>query len=122
MFGFLKKIIKSDDNNHSSVTDLKDENGNVIKKSSVIYSKSKERYLKLNDDCCAMIIHPDDNIEIVFTKVYDRDEQKITDNEETLMSLALFMKQPGFGDMIKEEFRKIAMENISKLTDQNKGN
>lgn len=117
MFGFLKKIIKAD-NQNSTVSDLKDENGNVVKKSSIIYSKSKERYLKLNDDCCAMIIHPDDNIEIVFTKVYDPDEQKITDNEETLMALALFMKQPGFGDMIKQQFRNIAMENISKLTDQ----
>lgn len=121
MFGFLKKLIKSDDQN-PTVADLKDENGNVVKKSSVIYSKSKERFLKLNDDCCAMIIYPDNNVEIIFTKVYDPNEQKITDNEETLMSLALFMKQPGFGDMIKQEFRKIAMENISKLTDQDKGN
>ena len=33
------------------------------------------------------------------------------------MALALFMKQPGFLEMIVSEFRKIAMNKISTLTE-----
>ena len=43
--------------------------------------------------------------------------QAITPNEETLMAIACFMRQPGFLEMIRDEFRKIAMERISTLTD-----
>ena len=33
------------------------------------------------------------------------------------MAIACFMRQPGFLEMIRDEFRKIAMERISTLTD-----
>ena len=114
MFNFFKKKEKK------TVSDLVDEHGNVVKHSSVTYDRHNQRFLKLADDCCAMIIHPDNDVEIVFTKLYDAENQKITDNEETLMSLAIFMQQPGFADLIKQEFRRIAMENVSTLTNKNK--
>jgi hypothetical protein len=60
----------------------------------------------------------DGKIEIIFTKLYDKENQSITPEEETLMAIALFLKQPGFSEMLKHEFNKIAMENISKLTEE----
>jgi hypothetical protein len=111
MFNFFKK--KHD----VSKKDLVDENGNLIRKSSVVDSKNGERFLKLDNDTCAIILHPGNNVEVVFTKLYDPENQVITPNEESLMALALFMKQPGFLEMMISEFRKIAMERISALTD-----
>ena len=112
MFNFFKKKNKN--------KNLVDENGNVIEQSSLVNSKSGERFLKLSDDSCAIILHPGDNVEVVFTKLYDNENQQITPNEESLMALALFMKQPGFLEMIKTEFRKIAMEKITNLTENGK--
>lgn len=114
MFGFLKKKKNIEQNN------LTDKHGNVIEYSSLVKSKSGERFLKLSDNSCAIILHPGDNVEVVFTKLYDEEKQTITDNEESLMALALFMKQPGFLEMIKKEFRKIAMEKITNLTESTK--
>lgn len=112
MFGFFKR--------KKNTRDLIDNKGNIVQKSSVIESKRGERFLKLDDDTCAIILHPGDNVEVVFTKLYDPANQMITPNEEALMSLALFMKQPGFLELIKNEFRKIAMERISTLTENSK--
>lgn len=119
MFGFFKKK-KSSEVNHNN--DLKDENGNVIKKSSIEYVNGNQRFLKLSDDSCAIVIHGDNKVEVVFTKLYDPENQTITENEEELMALALFMKQDGFLEMIINEFRKIAKEKIKELTkdDDNK--
>ena len=114
MFNFFKK--KNINN------DLIDKSGNIVEKSSLVKSKSGERFLKLSNDSCAIILHPGDNVEVVFTKLYDEKNQTITDNEESLMALALFMKQPGFLEMIKREFRKIAMEKITNLTEPEKEN
>ena len=88
-----------------------------ITKSAIHYNKNNERYLKLNNDTCAMVIHPGGKIEIIFTRLYDKENQSITPEEETLMSIALFLKQPGFAEMLKYEFNKIATENVSKLTE-----
>ena len=112
MFGFFKKNKKSEIKGEN----LTDENGNLVKESSLIKSKNG-RFLKLQDDCCAIILYPDNNVEVIFTKLYDSENQRITENEESLMALALFIKQPGFLEMIKKEFRKIAMEKITNLTD-----
>lgn len=110
MFNFFKK---------KKTNDLTDKNGNIVQKSSLIKSKTGERFLKLNDDSCAIILHPGNNVEIIFTRLYDSENQQITENEESLMALALFMKQPGFLGMVINEFRKIAKERISSLTDEN---
>jgi hypothetical protein len=65
-------------------------------------------------------MHPDNKVEIIFTKLYDAEQQKITLEEETLMSIAVFLQQPGFAEMLRTEFHNIAMNNISKLTGENK--
>lgn len=101
-------------------TNLINEDGKIIKESSLVVNKNGKRFLKLDDSSCAMILHDDNNVEVIFTKLYDNENQTVTKNEEVLMAIALFMKQPGFLDMIVSEFRKIAMERISTLTDEGK--
>ena len=112
MFGFLKRKKKSKN-------DLVDKNGKLIRESSISIDKHNKRFLKLDDQTCAIVLYPDNNVEVVFTKNYKNENQEITENEEVLMALALFMKQPGFLEMIITEFRKIAMEKITALTGDN---
>ena len=97
-------------------TDFVDANGKVTK-SSVVDKSNGERYLSLSNMDCAIVLHEDNKIEVIFTKAYDVENQTITENEQTLMALACFMKQPGFLEMIVSEFNKIALEKISTLTD-----
>lgn len=113
MFNFFKRKNKNKN-------DLVDKNGNVIKKSSIVNDRNNVRFLKLGDDSCGLVLYPDNNVEVIFTKAYDVKNQNITENEEVLMALALFMKQPGFLEMIVSEFRKIAMNKISTLTEDKK--
>ena len=110
MFNFFKRKNKNKN-------DLVDKNGNVIKKSSIVNDRNNVRFLKLGDDSCGLVLYPDNNVEVIFTKAYDVKNQNITENEEVLMALALFMKQPGFLEMIVSEFGKIAMNKISTLTE-----
>lgn len=110
MFGWFSK--KSKNRN-----DLYDENGNLLHESSIAYSKSNERFLKLKDDDCAIVLHDDNNVEVIFSRAYDVENQTITPNEETLMAIALFMKQPGFLEMMVDEFRKLAKIRIGNLTE-----
>jgi hypothetical protein len=114
MFGIFKRKNKED----VSKNDLTDGNGKLIKKSSIETNKNGNRFLRLDDDSCAIVLYGDNNVEVIFTKSYNTN-QEITENEETLMALALFMKQPGFLEMMISEFRKIASSKISKLTGEN---
>ena len=98
--------------------DYIDPNTGETTKSAITYNKANERYLKLNNDTCALVIHPGGKIEVIFTKLYDEKNQLITPEEETLMSIAVFLKQPGFAEMITHEFHKIATENLAKLTEE----
>lgn len=116
MFKKLFNIFKK--KNLENKRDLLDEDGNVVKESSLTFDRNNVRFLKLKDDACAIILHPDNNVEVIFTKFYDNQNQNITDNEEVLMALALFMKQRGFLEMIISEFRNIAMNKISTLTNE----
>lgn len=120
MFNFFKKFFSRNMYTNNK-NDLIDEKGNILKKSSITLNKNGTRFLKLEDSSCAIVLYDDNNVEVIFTKSYDTENQEITTNEETLMALALFMKQPGFLEMIVSEFRKIAMEKISTLTEE-KGN
>ena len=113
-FNKIKSVFSHSKNNKDYI----DPNTGETTKSAIHYNKMNERYLKLNNDTCAMVIHPGGKIEVIFTKLYDEESQMITPEEETLMSIALFLKQPGFADMLKYEFNKIATENISKLTEE----
>jgi len=103
-------------NRKKNKNDFVDSDGNVTE-SAIAYDSSKERYLKLKNDDCAIVLHDNDKVEVIFTKAYDVENQTITPNEETLMAIACFMKQPGFLEMMRDEFRKIAMNRIATLTD-----
>ena len=95
--------------------DFVDKNGNVTE-SAISYDKANDRYLRLKDTDCGIVLHGDGNVEVIFTKSYNDEVQSITDNEETLMALAVFMKQPGFLEMIVDEFRKIASQKMKSLS------
>ena len=110
MFSFFRK------KNAKPSNDFVDKNGNVTK--SAISYNGNDRYLRLGDSDCGIVLHSDGNIEVIFTKAYDVENQTITSNEETLMAMAVFMKQPGFLEMIVDEFRKIAKDRINTLTDK----
>jgi len=103
-------------NKNKNKNDFVDENGEVTK-SAISYNKFNERFLKLDNSDCAIVLHGNDKVEVIFTKAYDVENQSITPNEETLMAIACFMKQPGFLEMIRDEFRKIARNKIGTLTD-----
>lgn len=109
LFNFLKKKNKND---------LYDADGNLVQKSAIAYDHHNNRFLSLKNDDCAIVLHDNNNVEVIFSKFYDAESQKISDNEEVMMALATFMKQPGFLEMIIDEFRKLAKTNIEKLTDQ----
>jgi hypothetical protein len=88
-----------------------------VTKSSIEYNNANERFLKLADTSCAMILHQGGKIEIVFTRLYDKENQRVSLEEETLMAIGIFMKQPGFAEMLRHEFHQIAMNDITILTE-----
>lgn len=116
-----KKQQKKEDNFsqilNGKVSNLRNNVTGEVTQSAVEYGK-RGRYLKLNDDDCALVIHAGEKLEVIFTKLYDPQNQAVTPEEQTLMSLAIFLKQPGFGELIRHEFNRIAQRNINQLTEQ----
>lgn len=100
-----------------AIQDYIDPETGELTKSSVVYDKNNTRFLKLDNASCAMIMHPNGKIEVVFTKLYDEEKQQVTIEEETLMSIAMFMRQPGFAELLRKEFHNIAMKNISTFNE-----
>ena len=82
--------------------------------------RDNNRYLLMKNDDCALVLHNDNQVEVIFTKYY-KDNQDITPNEDLLMALAVYLKQPGFGEMLITEFHRIAMKN-SKMFEEAKEN
>lgn len=101
-----------------SKDDYKDPETGKITKSAIEYNKANERFLKLDDKSCAIVLHPGGKVEVIFTRLYNQEQQKVTVEEETLMAIAIFMRQPGFSEMLRHEFHQIAMNNISTLTEK----
>ena len=101
---------------NGKVSDLKDNKTGQVTKSALEYGK-QGRYLKLSDNDCAFVIHSGGKIEVIFTKLYDPQNQEITAEEQTLLSLAVFLRQPGFSELIRHEFNRIASRNINELTE-----
>ena len=97
------------------VSDLRNNVTGEVTQSAVEYGK-RGRYLKLNNNDCALVIHEGEKLEVIFTKLYDPQNQEITIDEQTLMALAVFLKQPGFAELIRHEFNRIASRNIDDLT------
>lgn len=117
MFSWLKKLLFK--SNIKKTKDYKDPKTGQIIKSAVQYNKLGQRFLKFKDTDCALVIHEGGKIQVVFSPLYDPDNQQITPQEQTLMSIAIFLKQPGFAEMLRHEFYQIASRNINNLT-QNK--
>lgn len=121
MFNFLKKILTGKNERPSENTVNKNDYVNSetgeVTKSAILYNKNNERLLKLENDSCALVIHGGGVVEVIFTKLYDEEKQRVTAEEELLMSIALFLRQPGFGELLRNEFHNIAMDNVSKLTE-----
>lgn len=114
-----KKKVKTEDNftniKNGRVNNLKDNKTGEITQSALEYGK-QGRYLKLNDSDCAIVMHDGGKVEVIFTKLYDVENQEVTPEEETLMSLAMFLQKPGFSELIRHEFNKIATRSINQLT------
>lgn len=114
---FIKEDDQKISGRYDPITDHFDSVTGVLTKSAIVYNKANERFLKLNDKSCAMVIHPQGKVEVIFTKLYNEKDQKITLEEETLMAIAVFLKQPGFAEMLRTEFHNIAMDKLSTLTE-----
>lgn len=87
-----------------------DQSAEETKKNSSVVYRNSNRFLSFRDSDCALILHQGNQVQVVFTKYY-RQNQDITPNQELLMALAMYLKQPGFGDMLISEFHRIAMKN-----------
>lgn len=116
MFSWLKKIFHLNENKERKQQPPKpliDDDGNVIHESAITYV-GQNRLLKIPNNATALILYNDNRIELVTQKIVDNDQQ-LSDNEETLMALAVMMKDPNFCEIIRMEFHKMAVNNINKL-------
>lgn len=119
IFKIFKKEKKEDTKETENVSknDYVDPETGEVTKSAIIYDKNNDRLLKLDNDSCAIVMHKGGKVEVIFTKLYDNESQRVTEEEELLMSIAIFLRQPGFGELLRNEFHKIAMDNVSILTE-----
>lgn len=118
----VKSVNQIEQQQTVSLNDYVDPKTGEVTKSAILYNKQNERLLKLDNDSCAIVMHPQGKVEVIFTKLYDEQEQRITPEEETLMSIAIFLNKPGFAELLRTEFHNIAMDNISKLTETEENN
>ena len=81
--------------------------GISLERNIEINTVAGERFFKLKNDDCGLVLHSNGEIEVLFTK-QDPNNKTFSDTEESLMALAVFIKQEGFLAMINDEFRKIA--------------
>ena len=109
---FLKNIFKRK-NIKPTASQIKQKN---IQQSEYV-DTINNRMLRLGNEDCAMIFHPHGKVQIVFTKFYNNETQQITPEEETLMAIAIFLKQPGFSELLRTEFNNIAIKNFKMLAD-----
>lgn len=91
---------------------------NIKQAKTSVINNNGSRFLKLENSDCALIMHDQNQCEVVFTK-FDETNQNFTVNEELLMALTIFLKQPGFGDMLISEFHRVALNNSSEMFKDN---
>lgn len=118
----LKHIFIKDSqlNNTNYIEDQLSKAAKEVRKNPALIEKNNKRFLAFSDTDCALILHAENQCEVVFTKMYDGENQNFTMNEELLMALAIFLKQPGFGEMLISEFQKAALNNSSMFEDKEK--
>lgn len=110
LLDFFRKNKKADNESPQDQTKSTEHVKNAVS----FENKVGDRFLKIKDSDCGLILHDDGTLDIVFTK-FKNESQSITEHEESLMALAVFIKQPGFLPMILEEFRRIASLSSQKL-------
>lgn len=119
MFSFLKKIFskKAIPNNlRQNLNSYTDPKTKADIKSSIFYDRSKNRFLKLGDNDVALVMHPGNVVEVVLTKMTDKN-QSISPEEDLAMSLALFLKQPEFCEILTHAFHDLAMRKLGPYSD-----
>ena len=120
MFNLLKNFFKKKKyvnnlrQNLNSYTDYKSKKET---KSAVFYDRSNNRFLKLGDNDVALVMHPGNVVEIVLTKMTDKN-QAITAEEDLAMSLALFLKQKEFCEVLTHTFHDLAMRKVGPYNEK----
>ena len=85
-------------------------------KASLYFDKYKE-FLKLDNNDVALVMHPGNVVEVVLTKMTDKNKA-ITPEEDLAMSLALFLKQKEFCELLTHTFHDLAMRNVGPYNDK----
>lgn len=102
-------VLPSQHENPTALNKYVDErSGKVIE--TAVQKLNGKRMLTLDDNTCALIIHPNYVFEAVLTK-YNSNSTEFTEEEILLMSLVVHLKQEGFADMLVSELHRIAMKN-----------
>ena len=120
MFKFFKKLFRKKqvpNNLRRNLNSYSDEKTKKEVKSSIMYDRSNNRFLKLNDNDVALIMHQGNIVEVVLTKMTDKN-QAITKEEDLAMSLALFLKQPEFCEILTHTFHDLAMRKLGPYSDK----
>lgn len=94
------------------------------RRKSVVSSQETEdggvrRVMTLGASDCALVMHENNQCEVVFTKYRD-DSEGLTPNEELLMALTVFLKKPEFGEMLVGELNRIVMSGNRDLLKEQK--
>lgn len=115
IFKNIKKLFINDKNQDIQILEKHIQN---IRKNPSLVQHANKRFLTLANDDCALILHAENQCEVIFTKLYDHDSQEFTINEELLMALAIFLKQKGFGEMLLSEFHRLALNKSEIFNDE----
>lgn len=121
---FIKRIFskkKSINNLRQNLNSYTDDKSKKETKSSVYYDRNNNRFLKLDNDDVALVMHPNNVVEVVLTKMTETN-QSITPEEDLAMSLALFLKQREFCDVLTHTFHDLAMRKVGPYNDKTKEN
>ena len=109
-----RKTVNNLRRNLNSYTDSKTKKET---KSSVFYDRNNNRFLKLDNNDVALVMHPGNVVEVVLTKMTDKNKA-ITPEEDLAMSLALFLKQKEFCELLTHTFHDLAMRNVGPYNDK----
>lgn len=114
----IKYIFIKDSNKEPNDIEELSKAAEEVRKNPSLIERNNKRFLAFADTDCALILHGENQCEVVFTKMYNKENQDFTPNEELLMALAIFLKQPGFSDMLISEFQKAALNNSTMFEDK----
>lgn len=120
MFNLLKNLFKKKkyiNNLRQNLNSYTDHKSKKETKSAVFYDRNNNRFLKLGDNDVALVMHPGNVVEIVLTRMTDKN-QAITAEEDLAMSLALFLKQKEFCEVLTHTFHDLAMRKVGPYNEK----